>query len=186
MVPVSRSAHRRLVIADDHKLLREGVKLLLSQRPDFEVAAEAEDGLQLLECLQAGCAPDVVILDITMPRMNGLETAREIRKHDSNIRILILTMHRDEEMLWQALMAGVDGYLLKENLASELLPALDSILQSSVYISPLFAGELDHAWLKTFLTIKADHPEKPLSTGEIELLRDLKTEPLAKVRGLPE
>jgi DNA-binding NarL/FixJ family response regulator len=173
-VPAIRSAHLRIVIADDHPLLREGVKLILSQRPDLEVAAEATDGVQLLECFQRGCCPDVLILDVTMPRLNGIDVTREIRKANQDVRILVLTMHREEEMLWQALTAGADGYLLKENLALELLPAIDSILRSEVYISPLFARELDHIWLKTYLAIKETHPAEPLSSAELELLNHLK------------
>ena len=173
-VPVKRSARLRVVIADDHMLLREGVKLILSQRPDFEIAEEAADGLQLLECLQHGCCPDVLILDITMPRLSGIEVTREIRKQNQSVRILVLTMHRDEDMLWQALTAGADGYLLKDSLAVELLRALDSILRSEVYISREFAGELNHVWLKTYLAIKESHPAEPLSSTELELLNHLK------------
>ena len=173
-LPVQRSAHLRVLIADDHPLLREGVKLILSQRPDIEVAGEAADGLQLMECLQGGCCPDVLILDITMPRLNGIEVTREIRKKNQDIRILVLTMHREEDMLWQALIAGADGYILKENLARELLPALDIVSRSEVYISPSFAQELDHVWLKTYLSMKETHPAEPLSPDELALLNDLK------------
>lgn len=123
----------RIILADDHILLRQGLKKILEVRDDLRVIGEAGDGLELLELLKETAA-DMVILDITMPHLWGIETAREIRKKHSDLKILILTMHK--EYLFGAVSAKVDGYLLKENADTELFSAIDKIRQGGAYISP--------------------------------------------------
>lgn len=129
----------RIVLADDHVLVREAVKMLLKERDDFDVTGEADDGFALLHLLGQGPQPDAVIIDISMPRLGGIEAIREIRKISTSIKVLVLTMHKDECYLRQALSAGANGYLLKEDLAKELFIALDAVLGARVYISPVLA-----------------------------------------------
>ena len=125
----------RVVIADDHKMVREGLKLILAKRTDFEVVGEAADGLELLRLLQKGEETDIVILDISMPRLRGIKAIREIKQLRPRIKVLVLTMHKEEDLLSHALECGADGYLLKEEVIKELFPALDAIAGGKSYIS---------------------------------------------------
>ena len=161
----------RLVLADDHALFREGLKLVLAQRPDFTIEAEASDGLELLAALRNAPPPDLVILDISMPRMRGIEAIREIKSISEKIRVLVLTMHRDERLLYEAFIAGADGYLLKENVAKELFSALDAILLGGGHISSLMNTELKDAWISLFRQQKVAVPDDNLSVREREVLK---------------
>ena len=161
----------RLVLADDHALFREGLKLVLAQRPDFTIEAEASDGLELLAALRNAPPPDLVILDISMPRMRGIEAIREIKSISEKIKVLVLTMHRDERLLYEAFIAGADGYLLKENVAKELFSALDAILLGRGHISSLMNTELKDAWISLFRQQKVALPDDNLSVREREVLK---------------
>jgi DNA-binding NarL/FixJ family response regulator len=161
----------RIVIADDHALFREGLKMVLGQRPDFVIAGEASDGLELLSLLKHGPPPDLVILDISMPRLRGIEAIREIKSVNDKIRIMVLTMHKDERLLCEAFIAGADGYLLKENVTTELFGALDSVLRGAGHISSLMDKELKGAWMNLFRQQKVVLPDDKLSTREKEVLK---------------
>ncbi len=161
----------RIVLADDHALFREGLKMVLGQRPDFVIAGEASDGLELLAMLKRGAPPDLVILDISMPRLRGIEAIREIKALNEKIRIMVLTMHKDERLLCEAFIAGADGYLLKENVATELFGALDSVLRGHGHISSLMEKELKGAWMTLFRQQKVVLPDDKLSTREKEVLK---------------
>jgi DNA-binding NarL/FixJ family response regulator len=116
----------RVVLADDHLLFREGMKLLIERMPDVEVVGEAGDGLELLNLLKE-LAPDMAIIDIAMPNLRGIEAAREIKMINPRTKVLILTMHKSKEYLYHSISAGADGYLLKEDSDVELLSAIDKI-----------------------------------------------------------
>lgn len=161
----------RIVIADDHALVREGLKLILSKRPGFEVSGEAGDGLQLLALLKRIPAPDAVVLDISMPKLRGIEAIREIRFIHPDTRVLVLTMHKDEDFLCQAFVAGADGYLLKDDVTGELFDALSTVLKGEVYISPLLGVELKNAWIKIYRGQKGIPDADVLSTREKEVLK---------------
>jgi len=163
--------NRRIFIADDHVLVREGLKLLIGNRPGFEIAGEAGDGLELLSLLKRSPAPDAVILDISMPKLRGIEAIREIRYIHPEMRVLVLTMHKDEDFLCQAFLAGADGYLLKEDVTEELFDALGAVLNGEVYISPLLGVELKNAWIKTYRGQKGLPAVDLLSTREKEVLK---------------
>jgi DNA-binding NarL/FixJ family response regulator len=164
------TAHR-IVLADDHALFREGLKLVLGKRPDFEIAGEASDGLELLTMLKHGPPPDLVILDISMPRLRGIEAIREIKSINDKIKILILTMHRDERLLCESFIAGADGYLLKENITTELFGAMDAVLRGDGHISSLMEKELKGAWMNLFRQQKVVMPDDKLSVREKEVLK---------------
>jgi DNA-binding NarL/FixJ family response regulator len=123
----------RIVLADDHVLLRQGLKKILEVRDDLRVVGEAGDGLELLELLKETTA-DMVILDISMPHLSGIEAAQEIRRRHPGMKILVLSMYR--EYLFRAVSAKVDGYLLKENADTELFSAIEKIRQGGSYVSP--------------------------------------------------
>jgi two-component system, NarL family, response regulator NreC len=130
-----------VILADDHAMFRQGVRRILEELPGVEVVGEAQDGLALLDLLKS-IKPHLIILDISMPNLRGMEAAWEIKALQPGVKILMLTMHKEREYLYYAMKAGVDGFLLKEDADSELLLALEGIRQGKVYISPLLAEQL--------------------------------------------
>lgn len=131
----------RIILADDHVMLREGLKRILLERSDLEVIGEAGDGLELLSLLKR-MVPQLLILDISMPNLRGIEAIHEVKGIDPNIKILVLTMHNDEDYLCQAISAGAEGYLLKKDADKELFSAIDNLRQEKIYISPHFYDKL--------------------------------------------
>jgi DNA-binding NarL/FixJ family response regulator len=125
----------RIILADDHVMVRRGLKRLLTDSADMEVVAEAGDGLELLKALQKTRA-DLIVLDLSMPNLRGLEAISEIKRLYPDSKVLILTMHKESAYLYRSLSAGADGYLLKEEAEDELFAAIDSIRGDKVYISP--------------------------------------------------
>jgi DNA-binding NarL/FixJ family response regulator len=161
----------RIVLADDHALFREGLKMVLAQSPECIIAGEASDGLELLNILKHEAPPDLIILDISMPRLRGIEAIREIRDINENIKILVLTMHRDENLLCEAFIAGADGYLLKENVAKELFGAMETVLRGDSHISSLMDQQLKDSWIKLFREQRVMMPGDKLSVREKEVLK---------------
>jgi len=131
----------KIVLADDHKILRLGVKTIINNTKNLKVVGEADDGLQLLKLLKNSSA-QMVIIDISMPNLRGIETAREVKMINHSIKVLILTMHKNKEYLYHCLSAGADGYLLKEDAGKELFSAIETIRQGRTYISPHFTKEV--------------------------------------------
>jgi DNA-binding NarL/FixJ family response regulator len=125
-----------IVLADDHILVRQGIKKIIQQDGDMVVVGEAGDGIELMEILQE-ITPDLIILDISMPRLKGLAAAEMINQLYPNIKVLILSMHRSKEYLHQALAVGVNGYLLKEDADMALCAAIDMVRRGQTFISPL-------------------------------------------------
>ena len=154
----------RILLADDHPLLREAIKKSIAEIPDLQVVGEAGDGLELLEVLKSS-VPDLILLDIFMPRFNGIDAAEEIKKCYPTVKILILTMIKSAEFLHRALQIGVNGYLLKENAFSDLISAIRTIQKGKTYLSPLITDQI--------MQILADRvkPETPLTKREISVLQ---------------
>lgn len=125
----------RVVLADDHTLVRAGIRALLEKLPDVHVVAEASDGREAVH-LVTTTQPDVVLMDIAMPGLNGLEATRRLVKEFPAIRVLILSMHKNEEYVWQALRAGAVGYLLKDADLAELALAITAVTHGETYLSP--------------------------------------------------
>jgi DNA-binding NarL/FixJ family response regulator len=137
----------RIVVADDHALFRQGLKGILEGAADLEVVGEAGDGLELLNLLNANqLDPHLVILDISMPNLRGIEAIREIKTIHPNVKILIVTMHKDKEYLLQSLAAGADGYFLKKDADTELFAAIEKIRNKKNYVSPHLSEELADDW----------------------------------------
>ncbi len=126
----------KIILADDHAMVRRGIKKILQENPELLVIDEAGDGQELLEKLKT-VTPDLAIVDISMPRMGGLEAAARIKKRCPKIKILILTMHRDKEFLERAMEIGVNGYILKEEMDVDLHSAIDHVFAGKTYTSPL-------------------------------------------------
>lgn len=135
----------RVLIVDDHEVVRRGVRSLVETRPDISVIGEAGDGLEGVEQAKA-LKPDVVVMDVSMPKMNGLEATREIRRLLPNTKVLILSQHEIGEMVRQALMAGAHGYVVKSAISSQLLAALDNIQRNEPFPAanlPIVAHQTD-------------------------------------------
>ena len=160
----------RIVLADDHAMFRQGIKNILKGAEDLEVVGEAGDGLNLLELLKK-VTPDMVILDISMPNLRGLEATREIKTISSDVKVLILTMHRDKEYVYYAISAGAEGYLLKEDADTELFTAIGKIRQGGHYIAPLLSGELTHELIQASRKGQLTPPSDPLTLREREVLK---------------
>lgn len=137
----------RVVLADDHVMFRQGLKRILSEMADLEVIGEAGCGLELLNLLNK-LIPHMVILDISMPNLRGIEAIHEVKAIRPDAKILMLTMHKDIDFLQQALAAGADGYLLKEDAEVEMFSAIEMVQRGKKYVSPLLAAELTDAWVQ--------------------------------------
>ena len=125
----------KILLADDHKIIREGLRALIERQSDMEVAAEAEDGLETVK-LARKLSPDIVIMDIGMPGMNGIDATRQIVAEGNNIRVIALSMHSDRRFVLQMLKAGASGYLLKDSAFEELVIAIHTIMKKQPYLSP--------------------------------------------------
>ena len=158
----------RIVLTDDHMILRQGIKRMIEGVADLTVVGEASDGLELLSLLKI-LDTDLVILDISMPRLRGIEAIREVKKIFPDVKILVLTMYKDKELLHQAISSGADGYILKENSDKELYSAIEKIRQGEIYICPGLAGladDLAQTRRNTFKPLL-----EPLTKRESEVLR---------------
>ncbi len=141
---MKRRSH--VILADDHILFRHGLRRILSERRDLEIVGEAGDGVELLSLLNKQ-NPELIFLDISMPNLRGIEVIPDIRRVCPRAKILVLTMHRDEEYLYQAISAGADGYLLKEDAEKELFSAIDSLMEGRVYVSPSLSEQSMRNWV---------------------------------------
>jgi len=137
----------RVILADDHAILREGIKSLLAKRDNIEIVAEATNGREAMNRV-AQFRPDVVVLDISMPLMDGLEATRQIKKESPDTKILILTMHEDEEYFFQLLRAGASGYVTKRSAGRELISAIEAAAKGDSFFCPTMAKHLLSDYLR--------------------------------------
>lgn len=137
----------RVLICDDHTILREGIRLLLNAQPDIEVIGEASDGHDAVAQARA-LKPDVILMDIAMPLLNGLEATRQIRRDDPNARVLVLTMYESDEYVAQMLEAGATGYVLKKVAGSELVYAIRAVHQGEAFLYPSITKRLVEDYLR--------------------------------------
>jgi len=130
-----------IVIAEDHTILREGLNALLSSQPDLKVVGEAGDGLEAIRCARVH-SPDLILLDLSMPRMTGLDAIKEIKRVSPQTKIIALTVHETEEYILATLRAGAEGYVLKEAHSAELLTAIRQVLDGCQYLSSSIPGTI--------------------------------------------
>lgn len=130
-----------IILADDHVMFREGIRKIIERIEDVQIDGEANDGLELLQILKKS-SPNLVILDISMPNLGGLEAIREIKRTYPQVKVLVLTMHKKKEFIRQALADGADGFLLKEDSGCELIRAVGAIRMGGKFLSPLLSGLL--------------------------------------------
>jgi len=126
---------KRIIIAEDHRLFREGIKALLERSSEFQIVGEAGDGLEAIRCARKNKA-DLMILDLSMPKLGGISAIREIKRQFPNIKILVLTIHQSDQYVLETFEAGADGYCLKDAGRNELRVAIDSVLAGNTYLSP--------------------------------------------------
>jgi DNA-binding NarL/FixJ family response regulator len=155
----------RVLIADDHGIVRSGLRMLIDRQSDMSVVAEAKDGLDALEHAQAA-HPDVAVLDVSMPRMTGLQAAREIRSHTPGTRVLLLSMHDDERYFFDSLEAGAAGYVLKRAADTDLIDAVRTVAAGHAFLS----GEAQASLMRDWQEGRSE-PESPLTPRELEVVK---------------
>jgi DNA-binding NarL/FixJ family response regulator len=149
----------KILVADDHGIVRSGLKMLIERQGGMNVVAEAEDGVDAVAAAQRA-RPDVAILDVAMPRMTGIQAAREIRAHCPDTAVLLLSMHDDERYVHDALRAGASGYVLKRQADAELIEAVRSVAAGGRFVSALPGVDLD-----------AEHDADPLTPRELDVVK---------------
>jgi DNA-binding NarL/FixJ family response regulator len=156
----------RILVADDHGIVRSGIRLLLERQPDLEVVAEAADGVEAVEQTLA-TRPDLCILDVGMPRMTGLQAAREIRAHAPETTVLILSMHDDERYLFEALKAGASGYVLKREADQDLVGAVRAVGRGDAFLT----NAAERSIIREWMVDGAKGPKVPLTPREEEVVK---------------
>lgn len=160
----------RILLADDHTLVRQGLRRILEEQPGWQVVAETGNGLDAVK-LASDLQPDVVILDIGMPQLNGLEAARQIAKKLPAARVLILSMHADEVHITKAIEAGAVGYLVKDSADTELVKAVTATAEGKSYFSPAAAAVLLDEYRRSLARRGVTDPYERLSDREREVLQ---------------
>ena len=159
----------RIIIADDHDLFVEGLTELLSRQPDIELLGQARDGLQAVEQTSL-LKPDIILMDVAMPRLNGIKASRQIKTKFPDVKILMLSMHNDRELITESLKAGAKGYILKECTSEELYEALKCVMQGYFYIARASMAIIVEDYMR-LLDAEDKIAPCPLSEREAEVLR---------------
>lgn len=159
----------RVFLADDHKILRESLVILLSQHEDIEVVGEAADGQEAYEKIMK-LRPDIAVLDISIPHLNGIDLSVRLQQEAPEIRVVILTMHKSEEFVTKALQAGVKGYVLKDNALEELIKCIKTVYDDNVFLSNSVTKLVVQGFVSG-LREKYDVQTEPLSSREREVLQ---------------
>ena len=159
----------KVVVADDHTILRQGIKALLDNQEGIEVVGEAKDGREAIKTIEE-LLPDVILMDIAMPGLNGLEATRRIKKKFPKVKVVVLTMHANEEYIFQILNAGADGYLVKETAFQDLISAINAVHKGEAFMSPSVSKKVMTDYIQ-----RAQGEEKvsfdTLTTREREVLK---------------
>ena len=164
------SRNTRVLVADDHGVVRKGLRFLLQIDPGIEVVGEASDGREAVRMTEE-LSPDVVVMDITMPGMNGFEAALRLKKDHPQIKIIILSMHASEEYVLQALRAGASGYLVKDSAPLELALALQSVARGETYLSPPISRQVVDSYMQRVGQGPGDEPLALLTGRQREILQ---------------
>ncbi len=159
----------RIVLADDHVLIRHGIKIILSRNDDLDIIGEVGDGNELLARLQE-TAVDLLILDISMPQVSGIELTEILKKRYPDLKILVLTMHKNIRFLRRAIAAGADGYLVKSDTEQEILSAIAKIRDGKTYISPCLENEFAEDMLNAYRNPASSNSFKGLTRREKQIL----------------
>jgi len=130
-----------ILLADDHTIIRQGLRRIIEENPGYRIVGETGDGLQIIPKIRT-LHPDMIILDLTGPKLRGIDAVSRIRRVNKKIKILILTMHKNEDYVYECLVSGAQGYILKEDADSELISAIKALKTGNIYISPSFSNEV--------------------------------------------
>ena len=160
----------RILLADDHQIVRKGIYSLLKNHDDLEIVGETKDGRETVKMARE-LKPDIVLMDIAMPILNGLEATRQIKKTDPKIKVLILTIHKNEEYVLNALQVGASGYLEKDTGVDELLNAIHSVYQDNSFLSPGISKTVIDAYLLRASKVKESTVFETLTNREREVLQ---------------
>jgi len=160
----------RVLVADDHTIIRSGLRLLLERQSGFEVVGEAVDGRQTVE-LAESLRPDVVVLDIAMPNLNGIEAAKQLAAKLPKVSVIVLSMHADESYVLRALKAGARGYLLKDSAESDIINAIRAVSQGKAYFSPEISRMLMDDYVRNLQQRGVDDRYDLLTAREREILQ---------------
>ena len=159
----------RIIIGDDHKIVREGLCSLLEKEPGMEVVAEANDGREVVK-LAGELKPDVIVIDLAMPNMGGIEAAQKIRNKYGNLKVIILSMHSDKRFVSKALEVGVHGYMVKDCAAEELIRAIRAVVANQIYLSPAVSGSVVEGYLSHLSSTRSGY-QAILTSREREILQ---------------
>jgi DNA-binding NarL/FixJ family response regulator len=160
----------RVIIADDHHLVRQGIRALLEKANDIQVVGEAADGREAVELVER-LVPDVLVMDIAMPRLDGSQAIRQVRALGVATQVVMLSMYSDETLVRQALRNGARGYLLKRSVTEELLLAIRAAAQGEIYLSPAISGSVVAGYLELGTNADESNPFKQLTPREREVLQ---------------
>jgi len=163
-------AKKKIFIVEDHRLFREGLKAMLSPNPEYEIVGEAEDGLEAIRSIRK-LKPDLVLLDLSMPRMNGFSVMREIKAESPDVKILVLSIHESDQYVLQAFEAKANGYAIKDSTREELRIAIRSVLEGKRYISPGITGSVLEGYLDGSKTLKSRSALDTVTQREKEVLK---------------
>ncbi|MBW1870658.1 MAG: response regulator transcription factor [Deltaproteobacteria bacterium] len=159
----------KIILADDHAIIRDGLRALLEKDPHMEVVEEAEDGRVAVQQAKE-LSPDVVVMDIAMPNLNGTEATRQIKARSPKIKVIALSMHSDKRFVAEMLTAGASGYVLKNSAFKEMIQAINAVVQHGTYLSPMAARPIVEACLEVWS--KGESPfASPLTPREREVLQ---------------
>jgi DNA-binding NarL/FixJ family response regulator len=161
---------KNIIIAEDQTLVRQGLRSLLSSEANLRVVAEAENGLDAIRCAEK-YKPDLILLDLAMPKLSGISALKEIKRQFPEVKILALTFHTSEEYILEAFKSGADGYCLKNDTHAELLSAIDNVLSGKNYLSPTISGKVLEGYLERKQKIKPDKLLEKLTQREKEVLK---------------
>ncbi len=161
---------KRVVIAEDHKILREGLRALLSDGDSIEIVGEAADGIEAIHCVEKH-KPDLLLLDLSMPRMGGISVIKDIKSRFPEIKILALTIHESEDYILESFRAGANGYCLKDSSHKELVNAIENVLDGKTYLSPGVSEKVLEGYLEDRRTMKTQSSWDVVTQREREVLK---------------
>jgi DNA-binding NarL/FixJ family response regulator len=164
------SKKKKIVIAEDYTILREGLRALISSSPDFEVVGEAEDGKDAIRRAEE-LSPDLMLVDLSMPRTNGVDAIREIKNRCPETKVVALTVHKAEEYVLAALEAGADGYVLKDATRPELMLAIETVLDGKSYLSPAVSERVIQGYLDGKKRVKPSSSWDTVTRRERQVLK---------------
>jgi DNA-binding NarL/FixJ family response regulator len=170
METADMESKKRIFVVEDHRLFREGLKAMLAPHPEYEIAGEAEDGLEAIRLIRKS-KPDLVLLDLSMPRMDGFSVLREIKTAMPEVKILVLSIHESDQYVLEAFGAKADGYAIKDSSREELRVAIRSVLEGKKYISPGVAGNVLEGYLDGRKTLKSKSALDTITQREKEILK---------------